>query len=234
MTVVREELGPSLPQLLRPHWVRLPRRRQALLVAAAVAVLVLLAAAYEVLRSAPLKSIVVKDPIAFNLIHRADFNPVAPKPGELLRLEGVLHTGAGATAVDAHESFTVKPMLVPPFRGDVSSAYLLLATQKLKQLEAADPLLRYRGEGKTRINLIPGYQLTFQTRAGGRKDGALVFGRILFLAPEPADGQPQTREGAELTLLAERSGQTPSAQDIGADILLKAPLRSFRFGTERP
>jgi hypothetical protein len=234
VSVVREELGPSLPQLLQPHWARLPRRRRLLVVAAAVAGLVLLLAAYEVLRSDPLKSIVVDEPVAFNLIHRADFNPVTPGRGEVLRLQGVLRTGQPPNEVAADESFTVRRLVVPPFRGDISSAYLLLASQKLKQLQAADPLLRYRGEGKSRINLTPGYQLTFQTRAGGRKDGPLVFGRIFWLVPEPADGEEQVREGVELTLLAERSGQTPSAQDIGADILLKAPLRSFRFGTERP
>lgn len=225
MSVVREELGPSLPQLAAPHWQPLPRRRRVALVAAGVALLIVLVAARFALREDPLTIEVVREPVAFNLIHRADFDPVDPRPGELLRLEGVLPGRSGA-----RESFTVRPLTVAPFRGDISAAYLLLASRRLAELRAADPAVRYRGEGKTRINLIPGYQLTYQTRRAGR----LVYGKRFFLVPEPGDGEPQGREGVELTLLAPYSGQTPNPAAVGSDVLLKAPLRSFRFGTERP
>lgn len=230
VSVVREELGPSLPELLRPHLGRLSRLQQRLLAAAAIGAVVLLAAAYLVLRSDPLPTIVVREPIAFNLIHRADFPEVARRPGELLRLEGNLPI-AKPGAPPARETFVVRPLTVPPFRGDISSAYLSLATAKLAELQAADPQVRYRGEGKARINLIPGYQLSYATR----QDGRTLFGRIYWLVPEPAeDGDPQTREGVTLTLTAQFSGQVPNPAAVGSDVLLKAPLRSFRFGTERP
>jgi hypothetical protein len=226
VSVVREELGPSLPQLLEPRWRPLSRRRRIAAVAAAVALLALLGAAYLVVRSGPLPVEVVRGPVSFNLVHRADFPVVRPRSGELLRLEGVL---PGTSR--ARESFAVRPLTLPAFRGDVSSAYLLLATRRLAELRRADPAVAYRGEGKARSNPdTAGYQLTYQTRRGGK----LVYGKLIFLAPLAADGEPQDRRGVELSLLAERSGQTPTANAVGADVLLKSPLRSFRFGTERP
>jgi hypothetical protein len=226
VSVVREELGPSLPQLVAPHWGRLSHGRRVALLAAAIVLLVVLALGYVVLKSDPLKVTVIREPVAFNLVHRADFGPVTPAKGELLRLEGVLPGVSGA-----RESFAVRPLTIPPYRGDVSSAYLAVATRRLAALRAADPEVRYRGEGRARVNTVTvGYQLTYQTRRAGK----LVYGKIFFLAPEPADGEPQSRQGAELALLAERSGQTPTAAAVGSDVLLKSPLRSFRFGTERP
>lgn len=230
VSVVREELGPSLPELLRPHLSRLSRLQRRLLAAVAALGVLVLAAAYVVLKSDPLPVIVVKEPIAFNLIHRADFPEVATRPGELLRLEGDLPI-AKKGVPPARETFAVRPLTVPPFRGDISSAYLALATAKLEELRAADPNVRYRGEGKARINLIPGYQLSYATR----QDGRTLFGRVYWLVPDPEDdGAPQTREGVTLTLTAQFSGQVPNPAAVGSDVLLKAPLRSFRFGTERP
>jgi hypothetical protein len=222
--VVREELGPSLPQLLEPRWRVLSRGRRIALVAAAALLLLALVAAREVLRDDPLKVLVVKEPIAFNLVHRAELEEVTPKPGELTRLQ------SGAT-VKTDERFVVRPLQLPAYKGDVSSAYLTLASRRLAQLKAADPDVGYRGEGKARINLIPGYQLAYQTR----KAGKLYFGKIFFLAPEPGDGEEQTTDGVELDLLSQFSpSTTPNLTDVGNTYLLKAPLRSFRFGTERP
>lgn len=224
MPVVREALGPSLPQLLEPRWRALPRPRRVAIVAGAVLLVVLLVVAREVLRADPLKVYVAQAPIAFNFVHRADLVTVAPRAGELVRLQS---TAAAAT----RERFTVRRLAIPPYRGDVSSAYLLLASERLAQLQAADPDVSYRGEGKARINLIPGYQLAYQTRRAGK----LYFGKLFFLAPEPAGGEPQTHEGVELDLLSEFSPSTTSSLAVvGNTYLLKAPLRSFRFGTDRP
>lgn len=223
MSVVREELGPSLPQLLAPHWRALAGRRRVTLVLGVVTVLVALLVVRAVLRD-HLETVVVREPVAFNLVHAPDLEQAAPKDGELLRLQS---TSASKTT----ELLTVSPLTVPRYRGDISSAYLLLASATLRALRTADPEVQYRGEGKARINLSPGYQLNYQTRKGGR----LFFGAIYFLAPEPTDGEPQTRQGAQLRLLSEFSPRTtPNLSSLGNAYLLKTPLRSFRFGTERP
>lgn len=224
MPVVREELGPSLPQLLGPRWKALSRGPRIAVVVAAVLFLTLLVVARELVGDAPPEEVVAREPVPFNLIHRSEL--VAP--------EGVVdgaYTLAAAPGARTIERFEVRRLVVPPFKGDISAAYLLMASRKLDELRAADPDVRYRGEGKARINLSPGYQLAYQTRIAGK----LVFGKIFFLVPDPAEGEPQGREGAELTLLSQFSqGTTPNLTDVGNTYLLKAPLRSFRFGTERP
>lgn len=227
MSVVREELGPSLPQLLEPRWQALSRGRRIAAVVVLVGAVLVLAAAYLVATSGSLKTEVVRgDGVAFNLVHRGDFDPVKPRAGELLRLEGTLPGASGA-----REEFAVRPLTVPPYTGDISSAYPLLATRRFAELKAADPQVSYRGEGRARLNEATiGYQLVYQTR----RDGKLLYGKLFFIAPTPADGQPQSRAGLELSLLAERSGQTPTATAVGADVLLNNPLRSLRFGTKRP
>jgi len=222
--VVREELGPSLPELLAPRWRVLSGGPRIAVVVGVLLLAALLVVAREVVRGEPLKELVVREPFAFNLVHRAQLQQVTPGPGEVLRLQ----SEAGSPTL---ERLTVGTLTVPPYRGDISSAYLLMASRRLTALRAADPQVAYRGEGKARVNLIPGYQLAYQTRRAGR----LLFGKIFFLAPEPEDGEPQTREGAELTLLSEFSiSTTPNLTDVGNTYLLKAPLRSFRFGAERP
>lgn len=224
MSVVREELGPSLPQLLAPRWRVLSAGRRIGLVAAGVLFVVLLVLAREAIRDEPLQELVIREPFGFNLVHRRELQRVTPGRGEVLRLQSV-------SQAKAQERFTVSPLTVPRYRGDVSSAYLLLASRTLAQLRAADPRVGYRGEGKANINLIPGYQLAYQTRRGK----TLYFGKIFFLLPLPGEGETQSREGAQLNLLSQFSTTTtPSLTDVGNTYLLKAPLRSFRFGTKRP
>lgn len=224
MPVVREELGPSLPQLLQPRWTALSRGRRIALVVAAMLALALLIVVRGIVRDAPPSDLVAREPVQFNLIHRPEL--VAPKGA----VDGAF-TLASAPGARTIERFAVRRLVVPPFKGDISAAYLLMASRKLDELRAADANVRYRGEGKARINVSPGYQLAYQTRITDK----LVFGKVFFLVPEPAEGEPQGREGAELTLISQfAKGTTPNLADVGNTYLLKAPLRSFRFGTERP
>jgi hypothetical protein len=227
VSLVREELGPSLPQLVAPHWQGLSRARRAAVTVVLAGLVLVLVAAYLVATSGSLKTEVIRgDGVAFNLVHRGDFDPVTPRAGELLRLEGTLPGASGA-----RETFVVRPLTVPAYRGDISSAYPLLATRRFAELKAADKQVAYRGEGRARLKETTlGYQLTYQTRRGGR----LVYGKVFFIAPPPAGDGEQSRAGLELALTAERSGQTPTAAAVGADVLLNSPLRSLRFGTERP
>src|SRR5258706_11819477 len=86
MPAGREEFGPTLPELLAPRVRRLPPAARVALGALAVAVLVVLA--WLVLRPTPGQTaIVVRKPFAFNLITAQGVQRVAPRGGELLRLQ---------------------------------------------------------------------------------------------------------------------------------------------------
>ena len=88
------------------------------------------------------------------------------------------------------------------------------------------PGFAVRYEGRTRVNDTPGYELVFQYR----RDGRIAYGRRVLLFPE----QPGVRDGADVLLLEDRSQAVPRADAIGRNGALKTPLRSFRFGTDRP
>jgi hypothetical protein len=144
---------------------------------------------------------------------------VAAHPGELLRLE------SDASRPD-RQSYVVRELHMPPYQGDVSSGFLIASARMAEQMAAADPNFVYRGEGRARINDLPGYQLLFNTKRGGKT----VFGRRVLLVPD----EPGARDGADLLLMAGYSKAIPNVDAVGNNGLLKTPLRSFRFGTERP
>ena len=77
------------------------------------------------------------------------------------------------------------------------------------------------------INKQPGYQIVFQARVGGHT----TYGKRVLLVAAP---DPPPREGLDITMLSQRSPATPKADVVAANGPLKTPLRSLRFGTQRP
>ena len=87
MSVVREEFGPTLPELLGPR-LHVPVRTIWRVLAAAGVVVVLVLAWLVFLRGTPGQAgVVVREPVTFNLIHTDALHRVAPRVGETLRLQ---------------------------------------------------------------------------------------------------------------------------------------------------
>lgn len=224
MATLRSEFGPGLPDLLavRLGW---PVRRTRRLVLGLAAALVLVQAARVVLSTGTslTRFITVSEPVAFNLGHRDGLERVAPRTGEVLRLQAV-------PGSPTRETFTVSELRLEPFPGDPAGVLPVLAAREVDRLRASFPRdFRYRGDGRTRVNESPGHQILFQTRI----DGRLVYGKRFFLLPE-LEPPAQAREGVVVTLLSRYSAATPSVEAVGVVGQLKGPLRSFRFGTQRP
>jgi hypothetical protein len=217
--LVKPQYGPSLPALMRT-W---PRRRRMAVIAGIVLVVVLAAglAVRRVVRNEQQTEVaVVEGPPAFNLIWRSGLERVKPNPGELLRLENP----PGAPYV---QRYVVRPLRIPPYRGDAFGVIpLYVGTVTMKEIQKDYPGAVERSEGKARINELPGYQVVFQTTVGGR----VAYGRRVLLLPD----EPGVRDGAQIEMLVTRSPAVPRADAVGANGPLKTPLRSFRFGTERP
>jgi hypothetical protein len=217
----RPEFGPSLPELLAPRLHLSPRALRVALLAFAV-LLVALFALRKVGQTAGglTHDVLVTRPTPFTLGYRDGLERVAPGPGELLRLR----TPAGSSAP---QLFTVAPLALPAYRGDQAGVLPVVASRDVATLRRAFPTgFLYRGDGRTRINLIPGHQVLFQTR----RDGRTTYGKRYFLLPD----LPGARVGVVITLLSARSPALPTVASVGVNGLLKGPLRSFRFGTERP
>lgn len=224
MTTLRPGFGPGLPELLAPRlrW-SVRRTRRVLLALLALAVLVQGSRILLSGGSGLTNDALVREPIAFTLGYRAGLERVTPGAGETLRLQ----SRPGGSTV---ERFAVSPLETGPYKGDQAGILPVVAAREVARLRAAFPTeFRYRGDARARINEIPGHQISFQTRIGGR----LHYGkRFLLLAP--AAPPAQATEGVALTLLSRYSAATPSVVSVGVFGLMKGPLRSFRFGTERP
>lgn len=221
MALLRPEFGPGLPELLAPRTGWPVRRLRVVLIA--VAVLLVALQALRVLTSDSsglVNDVLVREPIAFTLGYRDQLERVEPQGEELLRLQS---RPGGKT----EERFTVAPLALPAYRGQQGGTLPVAAAREVAALRRTFPDgFRFRGDGRARINLIPGHQVLFQTRIGDR----LWYGKRYLLLPD----EPGAREGVRITVLSRYSKATPSVDAVGVFGLTKGPLRSFRFGTERP
>jgi hypothetical protein len=221
MSVVRPEFGPTLPELLGPRVRALPRAGQAIL--AALAALVVLALAFVLLRGdgEQRTTVVVREPIAYNLVYPPALQQVRPQGRETLRLE----TAPGAADP---QSFAVTPFTLPPYRGDATGVLTGMSPNQIERMRRTIPGFVWRADGRVNYNRQPGYEILFQARI----DGRTWYGRRTLLLP---GGDEPPREGVDIMIMAARSEAIPRADAVASSSgALKTAIRSFRFGTERP
>ena len=218
MSVVREEFGPTLPELLGER-LRVPVRTVWRVLAAVGVVVVLVLAWLLFVRDTPGQAgVIVREPVTYNLIYTDALRRVAPRAGESLRLQ---------SRSGSPQSLAVRPLRLAPYKGDVSAALTLLSARLIDEMSATYPGFLWRGDGRVNINQQPGYQIVFQARIGGRT----TYGKRVLLVAAP---DPPPHAGLDITLLAARSPAIPRADAVAANGALKTPYRSLRFGTERP
>jgi hypothetical protein len=218
VSVVREEFGPTLPEVLGER-LRVPARTIWRVLAAVGVLVVLVLVWLAFVRGTPGQAgVVVRGPVTFNLIHTDALHRVAPRNGESLRLQ---------TTAGPPQSFAVRPLHLAPYKGDVSAALTLLSARLIREMGAQYQGFLWRGDGRVNINKQPGYQIVFQARVGGHT----TYGKRVLLVAGP-DPPPTT--GLDITMLSERSPAIPRADAVAANGPLKTPLRSLRFGAERP
>jgi hypothetical protein len=213
MSAVRPEFGPSLPELAGPALRRLPRAARIALAALAVLVLALL-----VLRAAdggPERTdVIVREAVEpYTLAYDGRLERADPGPGETVRL-----TGEGL-------AFAGRDLRLPAYRGDSAGVLPGFVERLVTEMSRTYPEFLRREEGRANVNRQQGYQVFFQFR----RDGRLWYGRRVLLLPTPV-----SRNGVDLTLLAQRTPAVAKATSVGQSGALKVPLRSVRFGTERP
>ena len=217
---VKPELGPTLPQLLRPWWRRasMPARLAAV-AAVAVVVVALVAGAVGGARSSE-THVVVEKPLAFNLRYGSTLHRVRPEAGELLALE--------ARRGDLFlQSFRVTPLRIKPYEGMAAGELPIVAEDLKARLARRFADFRLVEEGRMRINKVPGYEVVFAARS---EDDRRLYGRWVMMLPD----KPGAREGVTLELLGTPAAGIPNAEATGDEGQLKLPMRSFRFGTEAP
>lgn len=217
MPAVRPEFGPTLPELLGPRFRVLPRALRVALIALGALLVVVLAWAL-LLRgegaTTKKRAVIVREPVAFNFVYRRPFRKEAPRAGELARVGS------------KDQSFSVRELSLPAYRGDAAGFLPFYAATLEKQMAKDLPGFVWRSDGRANINKQQGFEIVFQFR---RSDGTLMYGRRILLLPNVT-----ARQGADLWAIAPRSPAIVRADDVGHNGGLKTALRSFRFGTERP
>jgi hypothetical protein len=221
MSVVRPEFGPTLPELLGPPVRALPRIGQVAL--AALAALVVVALGFALLRGGGQErsTVVVREPIGYNLVYPPALQRAPPRGRETLRLE------TAPNAADP-QSFAVTPFRLPPYRGDSTGVLTGMSPNLIARMRRTVPGFVWRSDGRVNYNRQPGYEILFQAKI----DGRTWYGRRTLLVP---GGDQPPREGVDITIMAARSEAIPRADAVGsASGALKTAIRSLRFGTERP
>jgi hypothetical protein len=154
----------------------------------------------------------------FNVLASDAMRPAEPRPGELLRLEGATRRASAVV--------TVRPLALPPFRGDVPHALLpVVASRHRDALRARVPGFALREEGRARVNDAPGYEVAF----GGRAPGGRLVGSDVLLVPDGV-----TTAGAVLlSLRREVRGDARGARARQLSAAARSAFRSFRYGEDR-
>ncbi|HEY1833819.1 MAG TPA: hypothetical protein VGG08_05225 [Solirubrobacteraceae bacterium] len=211
---IKPEYGPTLGRLLAPRWhAARPRTRRALFAVAAGVVLLAIALALT-LENAHYSH---GGPVPFGFEYRG-LDKTAPEAGGYVRV----------TQRDAHGglrySYEVDPLVLPPYKGNVSGALPVFASHYLPRLAARFADYAPRGEGRTRVNGVPGYQLLFSANVAGRE----IYGRDVLLLP-PKEGATRGVSILMLTAVG-ATAQVEAPVEVGTAGVLLRPLKTFSFG----
>jgi hypothetical protein len=214
VSVVKPQYGPTLSQLV----VALPRGPR--IAAIALIALLIAAAALLAISSRPDETnTIVRGPVTFNLTYGPRLERVKPAGDALL----TLRRDRGGLFLD---SYVVRPLTLPPYRGAAGGLLPVYAVDYLAGLHRRYGAFDVALEGRTRINNGIGYQLVLRARRGGRT----LYVRHLLLVPDAPEG---ARRGVVVELESTPAAGTPNAVGVGNAGALKQAMRSFRFGTSR-
>jgi hypothetical protein len=211
---MKPEFGPTLGQLLAPRWrATAPFTRRALLLAALVLLVGVVGLALTLLNS----TFSHGGRVPFSFSYRG-LSRVAPDPGGYVRLQARGKSGA------LKYSFAVDPLVLPPYSGDLSGELPVFAASYIRQLQRRSSGFVLRGEGKTRVNTVPAYDVLYTAVVEGRP----MYGRDVLLLPERSGA----REGVDLVMLTApgASRQILTPLEVASTGVLLRPLRSFTLG----
>jgi hypothetical protein len=208
---LKPEYGPTLGRLLAPRWHAASAVARGAAIVCGVGLLALLIGTALTLEDAKYSH---GGPVPFSFDYR-DLYRTAAEPGGYVKV-----TRAGADGV-LEDSFAVAPLRLPPYSGGQSGELPLYASGYIRALSRRYAGFVLRGEGKTRINKAPAYDIIYTALVAGRR----MYGREVFILPE----REGARSGVDIALLASSatSYQVDSPVEAGNSGVLATPLKSF-------
>jgi len=211
---IKPEYGPTLGRLLAPRWRAASPLLRALVRLGALGVIALGIGAFLTLDNAHYSH---GGPVPFSFAYRGLFR-VAPDPGGYVKVQR--HRPDGRL----EDSFAVEPLTLPPYAGGQTGELALYAARYIDRLRARDRDFVLRGEGKTRVNQVPAYQVVYTTVL----DGQTMFGRDVLLLAQ----RPHVRRGVNIVMLTSptaNAGVTSPLEVASTGVLLR-PVKTFTLG----
>jgi hypothetical protein len=205
---LKPQYGPTLGTLLAPRWHAAPRAVR-VAVWAACAALVVLAVAIVLTLLPATYSHGGKTPFSFS--YRGLYR-TTPEAGQYVRID---RRERGRL----EDSFAVSPLRLPPYSGGLSGELPVEASRYIEGLRAKFPGLALRGEGKTRVNTVPAYNIFYSATVGGRE----MYGRDVLLLPE-GEG---VRDGVALEMLTLPRPPVTSPLEVASAGVLERPVETF-------
>jgi hypothetical protein len=211
---IKAEYGPTLGRLLSPRWRAASPLTRGLVRVLVVGVLALAIGTFLTLENAHYSR---GGKVPFSFSYRGLYR-TTPAPGEWVRLE---RHGADGVLKD---SFSVRPLALPRYSGALSGELPLYAAGYIRALRARDADFVLRGEGKTRVNTVPAYNVLYTTRIAGRT----MFGRDVLLVAQ----RPGERRGVNIVMLTSptANAKVTSPLEVASEGVLLKPLKTFTLG----
>ena len=125
-------------------------------------------------------------PAPFHFSYRGLYR-TTPEAGQYVRIDRRCRDGR------LEDSFAVSPLRLPPYSGGLSGELPVYASGYIDRLRAKFTGFVLRGEGKTRVNTVPAYNIFYTATVEGRE----MYGRDVLLLPERAG----VRDGVALEML---------------------------------
>src|SRR5271167_3292836 len=166
---LKPQYGPTLGTLLAPRWHAARRVIRGAVIAAGAALVVLAIAAVFTLWPATYSH---GGAAPFHFSYRGLYR-TTPEPGQYVRID---RRADGRL----EDSFAVSPLRLPPYSGGLSGELPVYASSYIGGLSRKFSGFVLRGEGKTRVNTVPAYNIFYTARVEGRE----MYGRDVLLLPE--------------------------------------------------
>ncbi len=210
---LKPEYEPTLGRLLAPRWHAASSLARAVVIAFGLGLLALVIGAVLTLQNAHFS----RGGLApFSFSYRSLYR-TTPAPGEYVQ---VRRPARGPL----RDSFAVGPIELPAYAGGLSGELPVYAASYIDELHRRYAGFVLRGEGKTRVNTVPGYDIVYTAQIAGRT----VYGRDILLLPERSGA----RAGVRITMLTAPAAhsQVTSPLLVGTAGVLERPLETFTFG----
>jgi hypothetical protein len=210
---LKPQYGPTLGRLLAPRWHAAGSVVRGAVLAAGIGLVALAVGAFLTLEPARISH---GGATPFHFSYRGLYRTAAA-PGEYVQVQRRVHGRL-------EDSFAVAPLRLPPYAGGLSGELPLYASGYIRGLGEKYRGFVLRGEGKTRVNTVPAYNVLYTATVQGRE----MYGRDVLLLPE----RPGVRDGVAIEMLTSptANSQVNSPLEVAGAGVLEKPLKTFTFG----